>query len=93
MSESKHSWEEKRQQIVQILETIANDTSTPRNIRRAAKSASDVLFDERFIPAVRAANAIEIIDEIISDPNMPPFTRTQLWMVMSLLETIRAAQQ
>ncbi|RLG07161.1 MAG: hypothetical protein DRN65_03975, partial [Thaumarchaeota archaeon] len=27
------SWEERRQNVVQILESIANDVSTPRNIR------------------------------------------------------------
>ncbi|MEM0383817.1 MAG: UPF0147 family protein [Candidatus Caldarchaeum sp.] len=84
-------WEEKRQQVVQLLETIINDTETPRNIRRIAKQASDELFNERYNPAVRAANSIELIEEIINDPNMPSFTRTQLWMAISILETIRSS--
>ena len=36
------SWEAKRDNVVQILESIANDTNTPRNIRRVAKAASDL---------------------------------------------------
>ncbi len=92
MSEgSQQSWEERRQNVVQILESIANDMGTPRNIRRIAKAAADALFDERYTPAVRAANAIEMIEEIINDPNMPVFTRTQLWMAISILETIRSS--
>jgi len=83
-------WEEKRDKAVQILEAVANDVGTPRNIRRAAKNAADELFNEKYAPAVRAANAIEIIEEIINDPNMPVFTRTQLWMAISILETIRS---
>ena len=90
--EAKTGWEQKRQQIVQILESISNDLETPRNIRRIAKSAADELFNEKLSPQVRAANAIEMIEEIISDSNMPTFTRTQLWLVISLLETIRAGQ-
>ncbi|MEM4211727.1 MAG: UPF0147 family protein [Nitrososphaerota archaeon] len=89
---SASGWEQKRQQIVQILETISNDTSTPRNVRRVAKSAADELFNEKYSPPVRAANAIEMIEEIISDTNIPTFTRTQLWLAISLLETIKSGQ-
>jgi len=89
--ESAQDWEEKRQNVVQILESIANDMGTPRNIRRIAKAAADELFNEKYTPAVRAANAIEMIEEIINDPNMPVFTRTQLWMAISILETIRSS--
>ncbi|MCF8884930.1 MAG: UPF0147 family protein [Nitrososphaerota archaeon] len=84
------SWEVKRDNVVQILESIANDTNTPRNIRRVAKAASDILFDEKYPPAIRAANAIEMIEEIINDPNMPVFVRTQFWMAISILEVIRS---
>ena len=84
------SWEEKRDKAVQILEAVANDVGTPRNIRRIAKAAADELFNEKYAPAVRAANAIEMVEEIINDPNMPVFTRTQLWMAISILETIRS---
>lgn len=92
MSDEKaqEGWEARRENVVQILETIANDTGTPRNIRRVAKAASDALFDEKYPPAVRAANAIEMIEEILNDPNMPVFTRTQFWMAISILETIRS---
>ncbi|RLG04877.1 MAG: hypothetical protein DRN68_09335, partial [Thaumarchaeota archaeon] len=41
------SWEEKRDKAVQILEAVANDVGTPRNIRRAAKAAADELFNEK----------------------------------------------
>ncbi|MEM0349773.1 MAG: UPF0147 family protein [Candidatus Caldarchaeum sp.] len=92
MAQQSSDWESKRQQVVQILETIINDTDTPRNIRRIAKQASTELFNEKLKPAVRAANSIDLIEEIINDPNMPSFTRTQLWMAISILETIRSSQ-
>ncbi|MCS6784125.1 MAG: UPF0147 family protein [Candidatus Caldarchaeum sp.] len=92
MAQPSSDWEAKRQQVVQILDTIVNDTETPRNIRRIAKQASTELFNEKIKPAVRAANSIDLIEEIINDPNMPSFTRTQLWMAISILETIRSSQ-
>jgi uncharacterized protein (UPF0147 family) len=86
------TWEQKRQQIVQILETVASDLTMPRNVRRIVKEASQELFNEKYSPAVRAANAIEKIEEIISDSNIPSFARTQLWLAISLLETIKSGQ-
>jgi len=38
---------------------------------------------------VRASNAISILDDILQDPNMPPYTRVKLWNVISLLEAIK----
>ena len=37
----------------------------------------------------RAANAIGILDEIVTDPNMPLFARTAIWQAVSLLEQIK----
>lgn len=39
--------------------------------------------------AVKASNAVSVLDEILQDPNMPPYTRVKLWNVMSLLEAIK----
>ena len=35
------------------------------------------------------SDAISTLDEILQDPNMPPYTRVKLWNVMSLLEAIK----
>jgi hypothetical protein len=39
--------------------------------------------------AVRAAQAINILDDISQDPNMPPYTRTRIWNIVSMLEVIK----
>ncbi len=70
-----------------------NDTETPRNIRRITKQASEELFKEKYNTAVRAADSIKLIEEIINDPNMPSFAGTQLWMAISIFETIRSSHQ
>lgn len=82
-------YEERIRQAMGVLGMVAEDTTTPRNIRRAAKESSDALELTQYTPAVRASNAISILDEILQDPNMPPYTRVKLWNVMSLLEAIK----
>jgi len=82
-------YEIKMQQALMVLSSVSEDSTTPRNIRRAAKEAIEVLQNTGFTPAVRASNAVSRLDEILQDPNMPPYTRVKLWNVMSLVEAIR----
>ena len=82
-------YNERVKQASSILAIIGEDTTTPRNIRRAAREALDVLTSSEYSLAVRAANAISILDDISQDPNMPPYTRTRIWNVVSVLEIIK----
>ncbi|RJS83075.1 hypothetical protein DRO47_02965 [Candidatus Bathyarchaeota archaeon] len=81
-------YEERINQAVAILQQVSEDTTTPRNIRRVAKESINTLSSGEGTYAVRASNAISLLDEILQDPNMPPYTRVKLWNVMSLLEGI-----
>ncbi len=82
-------YEERIKQALSVLGAVSEDNTTPRNIRRAAKDAMDAMQTSEYTPAVRASNAISLMDEILQDPNMPPYTRVKLWNVMSLLEAIK----
>jgi len=82
-------YEDRIKQAVSVMGLVSEDTTTPRNIRRAAKEAIDALQAGQYTPAVRASNAVSILDEILQDPNMPPYTRVKLWNVMSLIEAIK----
>ncbi|MGD8566176.1 MAG: UPF0147 family protein [Candidatus Bathyarchaeota archaeon] len=82
-------YEDRVKQALFVLGQVSEDTTTPRNIRRAAKNSMTTLQTTEYTPAVRASNAISTLDEILQDPNMPPYTRVKLWNVMSLLEAIK----
>jgi len=85
----KEEYEGRVKQASTVLTEVSNDNTTPRNIRRAAKSAQDALLVPGQSLAVRASNAISILDEISQDPNMPPYTRVKIWNAVSLLEAIK----
>ncbi|MEM5883124.1 MAG: UPF0147 family protein [Candidatus Aenigmatarchaeota archaeon] len=76
------------EQVMALLEKIINDRTVPKNIRKAAEDSKNVLNSNE-APEVKISTAISILDEIINDPNMPMYTRTQIWNVVSLLEEIR----
>ncbi len=80
---------EKLNQAMTILQTIVDNASVPRNIRRSIKEIVDMLKDDSLSPAVRAANAITALEEIAQDPNMPSYARVTLWNAFSFLESVR----
>jgi len=82
-------YEERIGQAAAVLGQVSEDSTTPRNIRRAAKESIDALQTSKDSAAVKASNAISMLEEILQDPNMPPYTRVKLWNVMSLLEAIK----
>jgi len=79
----------KLKQVAEIMARVAEDTSVPRNIRRAANEAKEILLKKGDDPVVKASSATMILDEISNDPNMPIHTRTTIWSALSVLETVR----
>jgi hypothetical protein len=81
--------EQRIQQAIAILQQVADNTITPRNIRKTVKDAIAMLQDESLSMAVRAANVISVLEEVSQDPNMPSFSRVTIWSAVSQLEGIR----
>jgi hypothetical protein len=81
--------DEKITQALAVLQQIAEDNGVPRNIRRAATEAMKVLQGKEFTNAVKASNAISILEDCSQDPNMPLFARTGMWKATSILEQIK----
>ena len=82
-------FDERINQAKSVLSLIGEDRTTPRNIRRAANEARNMLEVSDQSQAVQAAQAINVLDDISQDPNMPPYTRTRIWNIVSMLEVIK----
>ncbi|MEM2873772.1 MAG: UPF0147 family protein [Nitrososphaerales archaeon] len=81
--------EQKLAKAISTLQTVADSTITPRNIRKIVKDAILMLNDTKLDLGVRVANAISVLDEVSQDPNMPSFSRVTIWSALSTLESIR----
>lgn len=78
---------ERLQQIIDALTELSTDNTVPRNVKNQLTRAIAVLnSDEEH--RIKVSKALEELDEVIDDPNMQPYTRTQLWNIVSLLETV-----
>ena len=74
--------------INQLLDEINNDRSVPRNIRTVITETKKTLSDAKSEPAVRINAAISALEEISVDPNIPIYTRTQIWNILYMLEVL-----
>ncbi|MHA1912303.1 MAG: UPF0147 family protein [Candidatus Kariarchaeaceae archaeon] len=73
-------------EALRLLEQISEDTSVPRNIRRAATNSIEVLHREDLELELRAINAIEMLDEVTQDPNCPLHARAKVYATITRLE-------
>ena len=74
---------------ITTLEDIVSNPSTPKNIKKSISELIIELKKQEYAVAVRASNAISILDDITQDPNMPSYVRVTLWQAVSALERIR----
>ena len=81
--------EAKIKQITSLMDLVINDTSIPKNVRRAVNEAKEKLESEDEI-VTKASAAIYKLDEVSNDINMPMHARTHIWTLLSALETIKA---
>ncbi len=75
--------------IVSILEQVIGDRTVPKNIRRACEESKAILNNATESDQLKISTAINILDEITNDPNMPLYARTQIWNIVSMLEQAR----
>ncbi len=73
-------------QAVELLIQIEQDLSVPKNVRVKVKNAMVALQEEGLELALKINKSLQELDDVAADPNIPSFTRTQIWNVVSLLE-------
>ena len=74
--------------IIQLIQQIANDRTVPRNIRTKCEESIKILQNDKEDLAIRINTVISSMDEISNDPNIPTYTRIQVWNIVSLLESV-----
>ncbi len=75
-------------EIAEMINAVAGDSSVPRNIRKTLTDAKERLLsnDERNI---KVSAVMYLIESISDDVNMPAHARTQIWAIISALESLK----
>ena len=73
-----------------LLENLVKDRAVPRNIKRIAQRGIDALHsEEEETPGVIASNVLYLVGDLSLDPNIPFHSRSTIYRIVSILETVR----
>jgi uncharacterized protein (UPF0147 family) len=72
-----------------LLNALMKDRAVPRNIKRIAQKCVEEIHKGGDSPGIIASNAIYYLGDVTNDPNLPFHSRTTLYRIISLLETIK----
>ena len=74
-------------QALAIFDEICEDCSIPKNVRESIREISKMLKNKEQSMDLIIDTVMQRIDELNNDSNLPMYTRTQMWSVVSLLES------
>ena len=80
--------ENKIGEIINALKAIEGDKAIPKNVREGIKNSMQALKEERINTAVKINRSLQNLEELSDNPNISVYTRTQLWNIVSLLESV-----
>jgi len=75
--------------IIDNLQELSTDTAVPKNIKLKLCDIITILSKDDDNLSIRVNKALNILDEISDDNNIQPFSRTQVWNIVSMLEAIQ----
>ena len=81
------------EKVIPMLKQITEDRSVPRNIKDKITESIKELENEKQPVPIRVNTVVSVLDEISNDPNIPMYTRTQIWNVVSALEVAAAGKE
>lgn len=76
------------QEVLDRMGELSNDRSVPRNIRNTILEAIEKT-KQKEKAGINYSTAIYILDDISNDINMPSHARTDIWEIISMLESIK----
>ncbi len=73
--------------IIEAIEEIKEDVAVPKNVKTKLSGIIGILKEEGDF-SLKVNKALSELDEIADDTNLQPYTRTQVWNLVSLLEAL-----
>jgi len=77
--------QDQMQEIITILQNIKEDLSIPKNIKERLNQTIQTLCLNNCDDSMKIDKALEELDNISDDPNIPTYTRIEVLNVISVL--------
>jgi uncharacterized protein (UPF0147 family) len=76
-------------EVQEFLQEMLDDTSVPQSVRSKLQKIKEYLIKDSSELAVKVSRALDEIETITNDQNIPNYVRTQLYSISSALECIQ----
>ncbi|MBT3720626.1 hypothetical protein HN789_07435 [archaeon] len=73
--------------VVLVLSEVLEDNTVPKNVKIKIQEIIAALKEDTEV-SLRINKALNYLDEISDDNNIQSYTRTQIWNIASLLESM-----
>ncbi len=74
--------------VLDMMSEINEDGSVPRNVKQILNEVKDIFKDTENELKIRVDAAMQKLEDLSSNPNLPSHTRTQIWNMTSVLEDL-----
>ena len=81
--------EQRIKDAISLMDDMIDDSSVPKNIRKVVGDARAHLSSDKEEVNTRISSAVQSLVGVSEDINMPMHTRTQVWTILSALESIQ----
>lgn len=76
-------------EIIQVMDELREDSSVPRNVKARLETSVGLLKKDNDELKIRIDKVLQVLDEIANDTNTQSYTRSQIWNIVSMLESIK----
>lgn len=73
--------------VIELLQELQDDSTVPRNVKLRLENTMRALMAECAV-SLKVSKALTELDEAADDSNLESYTRTQIWNIVSLLESL-----
>jgi len=78
---------ERTKAVIDALLEVSNDSTIPKNVREKVNNIIQSLKQEDEL-SMKIDRALHDLEAISEDSNLQSYTRTQVWNIVSMLETM-----
>ena len=75
-------------EIIELLDELNSDENTPKVVKCKIKGVYDNVMDDGEAVSLRVDRSLQELDDLSEDANIPIHIKTQIWDIVSKLESI-----
>lgn len=76
-----------KEEVIETMNELLTDNTVPKNVKQKLELIIKSLQQQGDL-SLQVNKALSILEEISEDVNLQPYTRTQIWNLVSMLETL-----